>query len=208
MSTPRRPNILIFLPDQLRPDWVGPGNHGGARTPNIDALAKRGVTFRSAICPSPICGPSRASLATGLDYDRCGVPDNHYSIGLDDPNFYRNLAMAGYQVLTCGKLDLLKGELDWGTDGQHAAHGRSRLRALGFTGGLDSGGKHAVTIAHRAGVDEPYLAWLGERGLAAAHLDDFTRRRNPALGPDAETHPGAGANYLNLEPTPLPDDAY
>ncbi|EBY6940162.1 choline-sulfatase, partial [Salmonella enterica subsp. enterica serovar Newport] len=70
MSTPRRPNILIFLPDQLRPDWVGPGNHGGARTPNIDALAKRGVTFRSAICPSPICGPSRASLATGLDYDR------------------------------------------------------------------------------------------------------------------------------------------
>lgn len=199
-----RPNILIFMPDQLRADWVGPGNRGGARTPHIDALVARGVAFDAAICPSPICGPSRAALATGYEYDRCTVPNNRFSVGVDEPNLYRQLAASGYEVLTCGKLDLLKGELDWGADGQHGG----RLAALGFNGGLDSGGKHAVLMAHRAGVAEPYLDFLRGRALAEAHVADFAERRNPALGPDAESHPGAGANFLNLAPSPLPDDAY
>lgn len=199
-----RPNVLIFMPDQLRADWVGPGNRGGARTPNVDALAGRGVTFAAAICPSPICGPSRASLATGYEYDRCTVPNNRFSVGVEEPNLYRQLAASGYQVMTCGKLDLLKGELDWGADGQHGG----RLAALGFTGGLDSGGKHAVLMAHRAGVAEPYLDFLRGAGLAEAHVGDFAARRNPALGPDAARHPGAGGNYLNLAPSPLPDAAY
>ncbi len=199
-----RPNVLIFMPDQLRADWVGPGNRGGARTPNVDALAARGVTFAAAVCPSPICGPSRAALATGYEYDRCTVPNNRFSVGVEEPNLYRQLAASGYQVLTCGKLDLLKGELDWGADGQHGG----RLAALGFTGGLDSGGKHAVLMAHRAGVAEPYLDFLRGRGLAEAHVADFAGRRNPALGPDAESHPGAGENFRNLAASPLPDDAY
>lgn len=205
---PMRPNILLFMPDQLRADWVGPGNAGGARTPNVDALMGRGTTFANAVCPSPICGPSRASLATGYEYDRCTVPTNKYSVGVEEPNFYRQLAGSGYQVLTCGKLDLLKGELDWGNDGQHWVGGRSRLQDLGFTGGLDSGGKHAVIFAQRAGHDEPYLNFLISRGLAETHVTDFATRRNPALGPDAESHPGAGYNFLNTEPSPLPDDAY
>lgn len=199
-----RPNVLIFMPDQLRADWIGPGNRGGARTPHADALVARGTTFAAAICPSPICGPSRAALATGFEYDRCTVPNNRFSVGVDEPNLYRRLAASGYRVLTCGKLDLLKGELDWGADGQHGG----RLAALGFTGGLDSGGKHAVLMAHRAGVAEPYLDFLRRRGLAEAHVADFAARRNPALGPDAESHPGAGANFHHLAPSPLPDDAY
>jgi arylsulfatase len=199
-----RPNILIFMPDQLRADWVGPGNRGGARTPHVDALAARGVSFDAAICPSPICGPSRAALATGYEYDRCTVPNNRFSVGVAEPNLYRQLAASGYQVLTCGKLDLLKGELDWGADGQHDG----RLAALGFTGGLDSGGKHAVLMAHRAGVAEPYLDFLRRRGLDEAHVADFIARRNPALGADAARHPGAGENFLNVAATPLPDDAY
>ena len=203
-----RPNILLFMPDQLRPDWIGPGNFGGARTPNIDRLMERGVGFRNAVCPSPICGPSRACLATGFEYDRCTVPNNYYSVGLDEPNMYRQLSRAGYQVLTCGKLDLLKGELDWGRDGQHRVDGRSRLEELGFTGGLDSGGKHAVVMAHDAGRDEPYLCFLRDRGLAETHIADFRTRRNPGLGPQALGHPGAGENFRNVAPSPLPDDAY
>jgi arylsulfatase A-like enzyme len=196
------------MPDQLRPDWIGPGNFGSARTPNIDRLMARGVSFRNAVCPSPICGPSRACLATGFEYDRCTVPNNHYSVGLDEPNMYRQLARAGYQVLTCGKLDLLKGELDWGRDGQHMVEGRSRLKELGFTGGLDSGGKHAVIMAHDAGRDEPYLCFLRDRGLAETHIADFRTRRNPGLGLQALGHPGAGENFRNVAPSPLPDDAY
>ncbi|WDR03552.1 sulfatase-like hydrolase/transferase [Devosia algicola] len=197
-----RPNILLFFPDQLRPDWVGPANIGGAITPAIDRLMAHGTTFRNAICPSPICAPSRACLATGYEFDRSSVPDNRYSVGLDEPNFYRQLAAAGYAVLTCGKADLLKGDFGWGQDGQHDDNGQSRLKALGFTGGLDSGGKHAVIVAHDRGKAEPYLHFLQERGLASAHVEDFAARtKKPG---DA----APGATYLNTDPTPLPDDAY
>lgn len=204
----RRPNILLFMPDQLRGDWAGPGNAGGVRTPVLDALTRRGVSFRNAICPSPICGPSRACLASGRDYDRAGVRNNGDSTSPDIPNFYRQLARTGYQVLTCGKLDLLKGEPDWGADGQHSVAGPSRLRQLGFTGGLDSAGKHAAIFAHRDGYDEPYFAALKKRGLAEAHWRDFQERRSLALGARALDHPGAGPNYRNTNRTDLPDDVY
>jgi arylsulfatase A-like enzyme len=178
------------------------------RTPVLDALCKRGVNFRNAICPSPICGPSRACLASGYDYDRAGVRNNGDSSSPEAPNFYRQLRDAGYQVMTCGKLDLLKGEPDWGPDGQHAINGPSRLKQLGFTGGLDSAGKHAAIFAYRDGFAEPYFRFLKERGLAETHFNDFAARRSLALGPAALDHPGAGPNYLNTGITDLPDDAY
>lgn len=206
--TTRRPNILVLLPDQLRADWVGPDNRGRAQTPNIDALMARGVHFTRAVCPSPLCGPSRACLATGLEFDRNPVPSNAYSIDPDGPNLYRQLARAGYEVMTCGKVDLLKGELDWGADGQHMENGRSRLKQLGFTGGLDSAGKHATLMAYDAGKDEPYLCFLRDRGLEAAHVEDMRRRKSRALGPDRISHPGAGPNFVHVEPNQLPDDAY
>jgi arylsulfatase A-like enzyme len=204
----RRPNILVLLPDQLRGDWAGPNNAGQVRTPNLDRLIRGGVNFVNAICPSPICGPSRACLSTGYEYDRAGVRNNKYSSSEHGPNMYRQLRDAGYEVLTCGKLDLLKGEPDWGADGQHARSGVSRLKTLGFTGGLDSGGKHAVFFAQRDGHPEPYFAFLRSRGLGETHVADFARRKNLALGADALEFPGAGPNYLNTNPTDLPQDAY
>lgn len=204
----RRPNILLFMPDQLRGDWAGPGNAGGARTPVLDRLVRRGVSHARAICPSPICGPSRACLASGYEYGRAGVRNNSGSSAPDAPNFYRQLRDAGYQVLTCGKLDLLKGAPDWGADGQHALGGPSRLARLGFTGGLDSAGKHAAIFAHRDGHPEPYFAFLKRNGLGEAHRQDFLARRSPALGRDALDFPGAGANYRNTAVTALPDAAY
>ncbi len=204
----RRPNILLFMPDQLRGDWAGPGNAGRVRTPTLDRVAARGVRFLNAICPSPICGPSRACLASGYEYDRAGVRNNGYSASPDAPNVYRQLRDAGYHVMTCGKLDLLKGEPDWGEDGQHALNGPSRLKRLGFTGGLDSAGKHAAIFAHRDGHPEPYFAHLKQRGLAETHSSDFAARRSLALGADALDFPGAGPNYHNTAATSLPDEAY
>ncbi|MCA9126525.1 MAG: sulfatase [Planctomycetales bacterium] len=61
-----RPNVLFIAIDDLN-DWLGClQGHPNAKTPNIDALARRGVLFANAHCQAPICGPSRASLFTGL----------------------------------------------------------------------------------------------------------------------------------------------
>ena len=64
--TPDHPNVLFIAIDDLN-DWVGAmRGHPDVKTPNIDRLAARGVLFQNAHCQAPLCGPSRASLMTGL----------------------------------------------------------------------------------------------------------------------------------------------
>lgn len=62
----RRPNIVWVMCDQLRWDALGCTGSGYVHTPNIDALAARGVVLRNAYCASPVCSPARASWLSGL----------------------------------------------------------------------------------------------------------------------------------------------
>lgn len=67
------PNILMICIDDLN-DWLGCANgHPNAKTPNIDRLAEQGVLFNNAHCQAPLCGPSRASLMTGLRPSTTGI---------------------------------------------------------------------------------------------------------------------------------------
>ena len=75
-----KPNILFIAIDDLN-DWVGClEGHPQVKTPNIDALAKRGVLFSNAHCQAPICNPSRVSLLTGVLPSTSGIYD------LDQPH--------------------------------------------------------------------------------------------------------------------------
>jgi len=68
-----KPNVLFIAIDDLN-DWVGClEGHPNAKTPNIDRLAKQGVLFENAHCQAPICGPSRASIFTGLYPSSTGI---------------------------------------------------------------------------------------------------------------------------------------
>ena len=68
-----KPNVLFIAVDDLN-DWVGcMGGHPQAITPNIDRLAKEGMLFLNAHCQAPICGPSRASIMTGLSPTTTGM---------------------------------------------------------------------------------------------------------------------------------------
>ena len=72
-SAGRPPNILLITVDDLN-DWTGAlGGHPNASTPNIDALARDGVLFTNAHTQAPLCGPSRASLLTGLYPTTSGI---------------------------------------------------------------------------------------------------------------------------------------
>ena len=59
-----RPNVLFIISDDLNTALSGMG-HPECRTPNLDELAKSGVTFTRAFCQFPLCGPSRASIMSG-----------------------------------------------------------------------------------------------------------------------------------------------
>jgi len=64
-----RPNIIVILADDQRADYLGCAGHPIIRTPNIDALAKRGTYFVNAFVTTAACTPSRTSIMTG-QYER------------------------------------------------------------------------------------------------------------------------------------------
>lgn len=61
----KQPNILFIAVDDLN-DWAGYRGNTEVLTPNMDRLAKRGTWFSRAYCQYPVCGPSRASVMSGL----------------------------------------------------------------------------------------------------------------------------------------------
>ncbi|GEP42446.1 sulfatase [Brevifollis gellanilyticus] len=74
------PNIIIILADDLGwSDTTLYGNTAYYQTPNVERLAKRGMTFTRAYSASPLCSPTRSALLTGLSPARTGitVPNCH-----------------------------------------------------------------------------------------------------------------------------------
>lgn len=73
--SPRPPNIVFILADDL--GWNQVGYHGSNwyETPNIDRLAAEGMSFRHAYAAAPICSPSRAALMTGKAPARLHLTD-------------------------------------------------------------------------------------------------------------------------------------
>lgn len=68
-----RPNILMICVDDLN-NWLSCMNgHSNAKTPNIDQLANEGILFTNAHCQVPLCGPSRASIMSGIRPSTSGI---------------------------------------------------------------------------------------------------------------------------------------
>ena len=63
----KKPNIIIFNPDEMRADTLGHLGNPAAVTPNLDKFAcEEAVSFSNAFCQNPVCVPSRCSFFTGL----------------------------------------------------------------------------------------------------------------------------------------------
>jgi arylsulfatase A-like enzyme len=65
-TTAEKPNLLFIICDDLNDSVEKMGGHPQAKTPNIDRLMKMGTRFTNAHANNPLCGPSRASLLSGL----------------------------------------------------------------------------------------------------------------------------------------------
>jgi uncharacterized sulfatase len=70
-----KPNVLLIVADDLR-DYGGVFTRSLVKTPNLDRLRGRGVTFERAYVQYPVCNPSRSSLLTGLRCEQTGVVTN------------------------------------------------------------------------------------------------------------------------------------
>jgi arylsulfatase A-like enzyme len=106
------PNVFFIAVDDLNNMLGSLKAYPNAKTPNIDRLASRGVLFSNAHCQAPLCGPSRASVMTGLRPSTTGIygmiPDDKIrseNTATNDiimlPEYFKN---NGYHTMGIGKL--------------------------------------------------------------------------------------------------------
>jgi len=103
-ASPKRPNILVLMADQMTPFALRAYGHGLSLTPHLDALAAEGVVFDSAYCNSPLCAPSRYALMSGKLPSKIGAYDNAAELRADTLTFAHYLRRAGYRTLLAGKM--------------------------------------------------------------------------------------------------------
>lgn len=107
-----KPNIIIIIADDLNDSIEGMGGHPQAKTPHLDRLAGRGVRFQNAACNAPLCGPSRASIWSGIHPHHSGLygydqQDNHWNRNpriKDATTLFEHFAKNGYRIYATGKI--------------------------------------------------------------------------------------------------------
>lgn len=124
-------NVLFIMCDQLRADYLGCAGHPTIRTPNIDALAAKGVRFERCYVQSPICGPSRMSTYTSRYVRSHGADYNNVPLRVGEWTMGDHLQTFGGRAVLCGKTHMradIEGMARLGIDpasakGKHIAEG-------------------------------------------------------------------------------------
>lgn len=114
-----QPNILFIMTDQQQAETLSCLGHPTVKTPNLDRIAARGVNFTKAYCPSPVCGPSRASMFCGLYPAASGVTKNYMPHREGTLLLPEALRRAGYETALAGKLHLAPIEEAHGFEEKH-----------------------------------------------------------------------------------------
>lgn len=152
-ASAKKPNIVLYLSDQFRWDFVGAnGLNGSTHTPNIDALAARGTNFVQTVTNQPVCAPARSVLFTSRYATETGVWRN--GLGLDQtlPTLASELRKVGYSANLIGKWHLAPGSPQQGG-------GRGAVKAEHRGGFLDLWeGSNAIE-----GTSHPYEGTIWDR---------------------------------------------
>ena len=157
-------NILLILSDQQRLDSIGAYGAALGGTPNVDALAARGVRFTQAYTPCTVCSPARASILSGVYPHQHGVTANGGVFRQELPNLARSLLAREYRLGFSGK---------WHIDDTYGPthFGFHANDWLGYS--HPAGGVYLRSFARscRYPVNH-YLEYLAERGLAVPELEE------------------------------------
>jgi len=108
-TSPDRPNIVLFLVDDLGTDDAGCYGNPVIRTPALDQLAAEGTRYTHAYCSSPSCAASRSTILTGLHNHATGhYGHSHFEFHFSAFDFIKSLPVildsVGYRTMRVGKL--------------------------------------------------------------------------------------------------------
>ncbi|MGZ0168693.1 MAG: sulfatase family protein [Planctomycetales bacterium] len=152
-----QPNVIFFIADDV--SWNDYGCYGNpaARTPHIDALAKKGIRFDQAYLTASSCSPSRASIITGrYPHNNGKAAELHHPISWNLPWFPELLRDAGYYTAISGKhhMSATKGP-----------NGETRPKPFdlvdgGRTKGNSGGHANWVQTTQDRPKDKPFFFWF------------------------------------------------
>ena len=181
-------NVLFIMCDQLRWDYLSCYGHPTLATPNIDALARRGVRFERAFVQSASCGPSRMSYYTGRYVSSHRAFGNFVALPLDEVTLGDYLRQRGLRVAVAGKT--------------HAEGAPEALRARGIDpdsqagvlamqAGFEPFDRHdgvLVDGAREELAQNRYTRYLHEQGYPGAN--PWLSHANSGLGSDGRVLSG------------------
>ncbi len=131
---PKATNLIVFLSDNHNREFLGAAGHPMVKTPALDSIAERGVRFTNAYCTSPLCCPSRASLATGRYPHQTGYWDNAMIYDGRYPTWHHRVRDSGHEMTAIGKLHYRSSDDDNGftdeIDVMHVIEGKGALSSL------------------------------------------------------------------------------
>ena len=175
-------NVLHVVSDDLNVN-LGAYGHTEVKSPNIDKLSAKGVTFDRAYCQFPLCNPSRASFMTGLRPDTTGVYENRTNFRTNVPDAVsipQSFLNAGYRVSRVGKLYHYGVPTQIGTDGlddpsswETVVNPKGRdVDDIALVNVLESSTVGARTVVGKEPVNTGgTLSWLASEGTDSEQTD-------------------------------------
>ena len=159
------------MTDQQR--WDAMGCSGGwVETPNLDKIASEGVRFTNCVTTSPVCIPTRLSLATGLYPHNTGVWNNmRHTMSAETPTWMQAVQDAGYRTSLFGKTHLHphNGDLREREDLMHA-YGLDDVNEIGGPRASANVLSHMTAMWEEKGVWKAYRADYRERFSTKPYL--------------------------------------
>jgi arylsulfatase A-like enzyme len=176
-------NVLFIMADQLRWDHLGCAGHPFLKTPNLDALAWRGLRFTNAFVNSGVCGPSRMSFYTGRYPISHGATWNRVPLPVGEVTLGEMLRASGHRLALAGKTHVMP---DIAGLTRLQLEGGSELATLLERGGFDEIDRYDGH--HPPGRESGYADYLRAQGYAGD--DPWTEYVIAGVGADGEVKSG------------------
>lgn len=201
-----KPNLLFIIVDDLRAQLGGPFEQS-TLTPNLNALAARGVSFTRAYVQVSLCSPSRTSMLTGMRPDATKL----WTIG----PYFRNTSTAGARIVTLPQL--LRGSGWPATGAGKVWHPGTSSGGDPSWGGGDVGGDdmpYSWSYSAPPSVDPRVLYWecdawtnsTGQSTASAGVPGGAGCVTTPACLACLEKYNGTDQHAITV--TPCPDECY